>query len=181
MAMEKEGTSKEDAWRKIFLKDSRGLVVEGRTSGGISEHKRPYAQNVEPMEDLQTIVETIKPSVLIGAAAIGGAFTEGVLSAMARFNARPIIFALSNPTSKAECTAEQAYRSTNGKAIFASGSPFPPVKLGGKTHYPGQGNNAYIFPGLAAGVVAAGIKRIQEEAFLVAAQVKIFLWKNLSV
>jgi malate dehydrogenase (oxaloacetate-decarboxylating)(NADP+) len=108
--------------------------------------------------------------VLIGAAAIGGAFTPAIIEAMASFNARPIIFALSNPTSKAECTAEDAYKYSNGKAVFASGSPFAPVKMGNQTFYPGQGNNSYIFPGVALGVIAAGVSTIPEDIFLISAK-----------
>jgi len=112
----------------------------------------------------------IKPTALIGAATIGGAFTEKIIKAMASFNNRPIIFALSNPTSKAECTAEQAYKCSDGRAIFASGSPFDKVTLGSQTFYPGQGNNSYIFPGVALGTILCGIRHINDEIFLEAAE-----------
>ncbi|KFP29569.1 NADP-dependent malic enzyme, partial [Colius striatus] len=107
-----------------------------------------------------------------GVAAIGGAFTKQILQDMAALNKRPIIFALSNPTSKAECTAEQCYKYTEGRGIFASGSPFDPVTLpSGQTLYPGQGNNSYVFPGVALGVISCGVKHIGEDVFLTTAEV----------
>ncbi|KAL1509489.1 hypothetical protein ABEB36_004213 [Hypothenemus hampei] len=170
MAMGAEGTSEEDAKKKIWMVDSKGLIVKDRPEGGINEHKVHYAQNHAPIKTLTEVVREIKPSILVGAAAIGGAFTEEILTLMATNNPRPVIFALSNPTSKAECTAEQAYKATNGTCVFASGSPFDPVTINCKTYRPGQGNNAYIFPGVGLGVMCAGIKNIGEDHFLMAAE-----------
>ncbi|XP_065371198.1 NADP-dependent malic enzyme-like isoform X1 [Calliphora vicina] len=170
MALMKEGLSAAEAKECIWMVDSKGLIVKNRPAGGISEHKLHFAQDYEPIDTLAEAVEKLKPSVLIGAAAIGGAFTKEILEMMADFNEMPIIFALSNPTSKAECTAEQAYTYTKGKCIFASGSPFDPVEYNGKTFYPGQGNNSYIFPGVALGVLCAGMLTIPEEVFLMSAE-----------
>lgn len=112
----------------------------------------------------------------VGAAAARGAFKPNILKRMGELNERPIIFALSNPTSKAECTAAEAYENTDGRAIFASGSPFPNYEHKGKTFVPGQGNNAYIFPGVALAVIASGIHHIGEDVFLLSAEViKIFI------
>ncbi|KAI8115254.1 NADP-dependent malic enzyme [Lucilia cuprina] len=170
MALMKEGLSEAEAKERIWMVDSKGLIVKNRPAGGLSEHKLHFAQDYEPINTLAEAVEKLKPSVLIGAAAIGGAFTKEILEMMAEFNDMPIIFALSNPTSKAECTAEQAYTYTKGKCIFASGSPFDPVEYNGKTFYPGQGNNSYIFPGVALGVLCAGMLTIPEEVFLMSAE-----------
>jgi len=166
MAMQHEGLSVEEARSKIFMVDSRGLIVKDRPSGGVTGHKVEYAKELPPMKELVDVVNKIKPTALIGAAAQSQAFTKEILTAMGEFNKEPVIFALSNPTSKAECTAEQAYEATQGRAIFASGSPFDPVTIGGKTLYPGQGNNAYIFPGVALGVICTGMHHIGEEVFL---------------
>jgi malate dehydrogenase (oxaloacetate-decarboxylating)(NADP+) len=122
------------------------------------------------LPDFLSAVEALKPTAIIGVAGQYGGFPQAVLEAMARLNERPIVFALSNPTSKAECTAEQAYTWTQGRAIFASGSPFAPVTLGGKTFVPGQGNNAYIFPGVGLGVVACGARLVTDEMFFAAAR-----------
>jgi len=171
MAMEKrEGLAFEDALKRIWLKDSRGLIVKGRSSGGISEHKAPFAHEHAEMAELGDIVKEIKPTVLIGAAAVPRVFTEEIIKDMASFNEAPIIFALSNPTSMAECTAEEAYIHSEGRAVFASGSPFPTFHGFGKTYEPGQGNNAYIFPGASLGVIASGIHHISDALFLSAAE-----------
>jgi len=171
MAMEKrEGVPYAEAKKRIWLKDSRGLIVANRPSGGISEHKAPFAHPHEPMTELEDIVAEIKPTVLIGAAAVPGVFTPAIIAKMASLNAQPVIFALSNPTSKAECTAEEAYTHSQGRAVFASGSPFPTFTGFGKTFSPGQGNNAYIFPGCSLGIISAGIRHISDSVFLSAAE-----------
>lgn len=170
MAMEKEGISKDAATKRIWLVDSKGLVVKGRAS--LTHEKQRFAHEHGEMKNLEDIVKDIKPSVLIGVAAVGGAFTTQILQDMAALNKRPIIFALSNPTSKAECTAEQCYKYTEGRGIFASGSPFDPVTLpSGQTLYPGQGNNSYVFPGVALGVISCGLRHIDEDVFLTTAEV----------
>merc|ERR1712012_1431695 len=171
MAMEKrEGIPFEEGLKKIWLKDSRGLIVANRSSGGITDHKAPFAHPHEEMKELGDIVKTIKPTCLIGAAAVPRVFTPEIIKDMASFNEQPIIFALSNPTSMAECTAEEAYTHSDGRAVFASGSPFPTFTGFGKTYEPGQGNNAYIFPGAALGVITAGIHHISDSVFLSAAE-----------
>merc|ERR1719266_466989 len=171
MAMEKrEGVTREEALGRIWLRDSKGLVVKDRPDGGISEPKEPFAHEHAPVKDLMEIIGDIKPTCLIGAAAIPNVFTEAVIKQMADLNERPIIFALSNPTSQAECTAEAAYTHSEGRAIFASGSPFPTFQAFGKTFEPGQGNNAYIFPGLSLGIISAGIRHVHESVFLFAAE-----------
>ncbi|XP_020623343.1 NADP-dependent malic enzyme-like [Orbicella faveolata] len=171
LAMIKEGLSLEETRRRIWLVDSRGLVVKDRAVGGLTEEKLKYAHETKHISTLAEVVKTIKPTAIIGVAAVAGAFTEDIVKAMASFNERPIIFALSNPTSKAECTAEQAYTWSNGKAVFASGSPFAPVTLPDGRHFiPGQGNNAYIFPGVALGVIACKTQHVTDEMFLLAAE-----------
>ncbi|XP_054266748.1 NADP-dependent malic enzyme-like isoform X2 [Macrosteles quadrilineatus] len=168
MAMKAEGTSESEARSKIWLVDSKGLIVKDRPEGGISGHKTHFAHARPPIRTLGDAVKVLKPNILVGAAAVAGAFTPEIIQTMAQHNKRPIIFALSNPTSKAECTAEQAYAYTNGTAVFASGSPFAPVTFNGQRYVPGQGNNAYIFPGVALGVICAGIRHISDEVFLMA-------------
>jgi malate dehydrogenase (oxaloacetate-decarboxylating)(NADP+) len=168
-AMTAQGLTPNEARRRNWLVDSRGLVVKGR--GELAEHKLPYAHEHAPIGDFLTAIRTLKPTAIIGVAAVGGTFTREVLETMAQLNARPIVFALSNPTSKSECTAEEAYRHTQGRALFACGSPYPPVQLEGKTFVPRQGNNSYIFPGVGLGAIASGAQRITDEMFMRAALV----------
>jgi len=167
-AMEGEGLTPEEARRRCWLVDSQGLVVQGRA--GLAGHKLPYAHPHEPVPDFLSAVEALRPTIIVGVSGQAGGFSQPVLEAMARINDRPIVFALSNPTSKAECTAEQAYTWTGGRAIFASGSPFGPVTLGDKTYVSGQGNNAYIFPGVGLGAIACGARLVTDEMFFAAAR-----------
>uniref|UniRef100_A0A673KSG6 NADP-dependent malic enzyme n=1 Tax=Sinocyclocheilus rhinocerous TaxID=307959 RepID=A0A673KSG6_9TELE len=169
MAMEKEGLPREQCIKKIWMVDSKGLVVKGRDH--LTHEKERFAHEHAQMKKLEDVVKELKPTAIIGVAAIAGAFTEEIIKAMSSFNKRPIIFALSNPTSKAECTAEQCYTLTEGQGIFASGSPFDPVTLpDGRKFYPGQGNNAYVFPGVGLGVTACAMRHIPEDIFLVTAE-----------
>ncbi len=167
-ALAEEGLSEAEARKRCWLFDSRSLVVASRTD--LVEHKRPYAHEGPRITDFVQAVETLKPTAIIGVAAVGGTFTQPVVEAMARINERPIVFALSNPTSKSECTAEQAYAWSQGRALFACGSPFDPVVIKGRTYVPRQGNNSYIFPGVGLGVVASGARRVTDEMFLAAAR-----------
>jgi malate dehydrogenase (oxaloacetate-decarboxylating)(NADP+) len=167
-AMADGGLSVEAARQRVWLVDSKGLVVSGRTD--LNDNKRVYAHDHPFLPDLLSAVEALRPTALIGVAGQPGVFTQPVLQAMARFNTRPIVFALSNPTRKQECTAEEAYTGTDGRAIFASGSPSAPQMVAGKSVVPGQGNNAYIFPGVGLAVVAYGITRVTDEMFLAAAR-----------
>jgi len=170
-ALEKhEGISPSEGRKKIWLKDSRGLIVKDRPSGGINEHRAAFAHEHAPMTDLEEMVSELKPTALIGAAAVPGVFTEKVVRTMSELNQQPIIFALSNPTSKAECTAEQAYTWSEGRCVFASSSPFPTFSGFGRTYEPGQGNNAYIFPGVALGVMFSGIRHVSDDVFLASAE-----------
>ncbi len=163
-----EGLPLAEARKQIWFVDSKGLIVQGRSQ--LTEHKLHYAHEHAPCADLLSAVQSIKPTMLIGASGQARSFTREIITAMASFNERPVVFALSNPTSKAECTAEEAYTWTEGRAVFASGSPFAPVTINGKTLVPGQGNNAYIFPGVGLGIVCTGARRVTESMFIVAAR-----------
>lgn len=169
-AMQAEGSSLEEARSKIWMTDIDGLITKSRNLPR-DDHKYQFAKDSPPIKDLGELVKTVKPTVLIGATAAPGIFTPEILKDMAQINERPIVFALSNPTSKAECTAEQAYTHTDGRAIFSSGSPFSEVNYKGKIFKPGQGNNAYIFPGVALGVIATWTHHIPDEMFLIAARI----------
>uniref|UniRef100_A0ACD5VVB6 Uncharacterized protein n=1 Tax=Avena sativa TaxID=4498 RepID=A0ACD5VVB6_AVESA len=159
----------EECRKKIWLVDSKGLIVNSRENS-LQPFKKPWAHDHEPLTTLLDAVESIKPTVLIGTSGVGRTFTKEVVQAMASFNERPIIFSLSNPTSHSECTAEEAYNWTQGRAVFASGSPFDPVEYNGKVHVPGQSNNAYIFPGFGLGVVISGATRVHEDMLLAASE-----------
>ena len=166
-AMQADGLSEQAARERLWLFDSHGLVVKSR--GDLAEHKLGYAHEHPPVGDFLAAIESLRPTGIIGVAAVGGTFTEPVLRKMAEINPQPLVFALSNPTSQAECTAEQAYRWTDGRALFACGSPFDPVTVHGKTLVPRQGNNSYIFPGVGLGAIVAKARRITDEMFLAAA------------
>ena len=166
-AMVAQGLSQSAARQRCWLVDSKGLVVKTRTD--LAAQKVPYAHEHAPVGDFLSAIKTLKPTGIIGVAAVGGTFTREVLEEMARLNERPIVFALSNPTSKAECDAEQAYRHTNGRALFACGSPFDPVQFNGKTFVPRQGNNSYIFPGVGLGGIVSRARHITDDMFMAAA------------
>ncbi|NNF04453.1 MAG: NAD-dependent malic enzyme [Rhodothermales bacterium] len=166
-ALQEEGIQRDEALRRLWFVDSRGLVVSGRDE--IAEHKRDFAHDHEPM-DLHEAVEEIRPHILIGATGVPRTFPKKTVRLMAEINERPGIFALSNPTSQAECTAEQAYAWTDGRALFASGSPFPAVERDGQRFEPAQGNNAYVFPGIGLGAVAAQARHVPDSMFMAAAR-----------
>jgi malate dehydrogenase (oxaloacetate-decarboxylating)(NADP+) len=167
-AMQQKGLSLDAARGRISMFDIEGLLVASRTD--LSPDQKVYARNATPTRDLVEAVENLKPTVLIGVSTKGGAFTQRVVEAMSRLNDRPIIFALSNPTNKAECSAEEAYRWSNGKALFAAGVQFPDVTLNGQTLHPGQANNFYIYPAVGLATYVARPRRITDACFIVAAQ-----------
>jgi len=163
-----DGLSEQEARKRCWFVDSKGLVVKSRSD--LAEYKLPYAHDYEYVGDFLSAVKSLRPTVIIGVSGQPNTFTQSVLKAMASYNKRPIVFAMSNPTSKAECTAEEAYTWTDGHAIFASGSPFAPVTFKGKKYVPGQANNAYAFPGIGLGVIACEAVSVTDEMFSVAAK-----------
>ncbi|PDT68530.1 NAD-dependent malic enzyme [Bradyrhizobium sp. C9] len=167
-AMVAQGISEQEARSRIWLVDSKGLVVKARND--LAEHKLGYAHEHPLVTDFLAAINALRPTGIIGVSAVGGTFTQEVLRTMAELNARPIIFALSNPTSQAECSAEEAYRHTGGRALFACGSPYAPVTFDGRSFVPRQGNNSYIFPGVGLGVIASGASRVTDEMFMIAAR-----------
>ncbi len=167
--MVENGLTPEQARKRFWLVDSKGLVTTGR-GDTLAEHKVPYAREEGYLETLLDVVKQVKPTVLLGLSMQSGAFTEEVIKAMQKHVEQPIIFALSNPTSKAECTPEQVYRWTNGLGIYASGSPFAPVQFNGKTFKPCQGNNMYIFPGVGLGATLSEARTVTDSMFLTAAK-----------
>ncbi len=166
-ALAEKGIPTDEARGHCWFVDSRGLVVHGREN--LADHKKPYAHDHEYLDNFLDAVKALKPTAILGLSGQPQMFTKDVVEAMSEINQRPIIFALSNPTSKAECTAEQAYTWSDGRAIFASGSPFDPVKYNHQMFVPGQGNNAYIFPGVGLGAIVSRSRVVTDEMFLVAA------------
>ncbi|MBK9519057.1 MAG: NAD-dependent malic enzyme [Anaeromyxobacter sp.] len=167
-AMVDEGATPEEARRRCWFVDTKGLVVKSRTD--LAQHKLRFAHDAAPQADLLSAIKALRPTALVGVSTMSKAFNQAIVEEMSRLNARPMIFALSNPTSKSECSAEEAYRWSRGQAIFASGSPFPPCVLDGRTFQPGQGNNAYIFPGVGLGVVATRARHVTDRMFAAAAR-----------
>src|SRR5580692_7369430 len=167
-AMALEGLAPDKARERIWLFDINGLVESTRAD--LADFQKPYAHAHSPTKDFAAAIESLKPTAIIGVSTVAKAFNQRVIETMARINRRPIVFPYSNPTSHSECTAEEAYRWSEGRAIFASGSPFPPVTLNDKTYIPGQGNNVYIFPAIGLAVYATRASRVTDEMFIAAAR-----------
>ncbi|HVI88979.1 MAG TPA: NAD-dependent malic enzyme [Dongiaceae bacterium] len=167
-AMVMEGMSLAEACGRNALFDIKGLIVASRTD--LADFQKPFVLDHAPVDSFAEAVKQLRPTAIIGVSTVPKLFNQQVIETMAEINQRPIIFPYSNPTSRSECTAEEAYRWSAGRAIFASGSPFPPVEIGGKTLVPGQGNNVYIFPAVGLAVFATEAKRITDDMFILAAQ-----------
>jgi len=167
-AMVMEGLTLEQARARTWLFDINGLVQASRTD--LAEFQKPFAHQHAPCTSFVDAIKMLKPTGIVGVSTVPKLFNQEVIETMSQVNDRPIIFPYSNPTSRSECTAEEAYKWSNGKAIFASGSPFPPVSFGGKTFVPGQGNNVYIFPAMGMAVLATQSTRVTEQMFIVAAK-----------
>jgi malate dehydrogenase (oxaloacetate-decarboxylating)(NADP+) len=161
----------EQARKQFWLVDSQGLVTTTR-GGNLAEFKKPFARTDSPkeMKTLLEIIQSVKPTALVGLSGTPKSFDEASLREMAKLNDTPIIFALSNPTSKCECSAEEAFTFTDGKCLFAAGSPFDPVIINGKTYETGQGNNMYIFPGLGFGAVLSKATKVTDDMIVNAAR-----------
>jgi malate dehydrogenase (oxaloacetate-decarboxylating)(NADP+) len=167
-ALSEQGMSLKDAQSRVFMFDVNGLLESTRTD--LVDFQLPYAHQHAPTRDFVAAIESIRPTTIIGVSTVGGAFSRDVVEAMSRINERPIILALSNPTSCAECTPEQAYTWSNGKAIYAAGVPFSPVQFKGETFIPGQANNFYIFPAVAMAIYTTQAKRVSDDMFIEAAR-----------
>lgn len=167
-AMRAEGLDTDDAVSRVALFDRKGLLTTDRDT--VHEYQRPFLQRGRPTTDFVGAIDELRPTGIIGLSTVGGAFDRRVIEAMARVNPRPMIFAYSNPTSRSECTAEQAYTWSMGRAVFAGGSPFAPVRHGDRTFVPGQGNNVYVFPAIGMAVFATGARRVTDEMFIAAAR-----------
>jgi malate dehydrogenase (oxaloacetate-decarboxylating)(NADP+) len=167
-AMVEEGSPLQQAQSKVYMFDINGLLETTRTD--LLDFQKPYAHAQAPTRDYVAAIQSIKPTTIIGVSTIGGAFTRQVIETMSQINERPVILALSNPTEHAECTAEQAYTWSKGKAIYAAGVQFPPVHFNGQTFLPGQANNFYIFPAIGMGVFATQSSRVTDKMFIEAAR-----------
>lgn len=165
--LQTKGLSAEEARKRIRLFDVNGLIENSRAD--LTETQKLWAHDDKPTASFLEAVESFKPTIIVGVSTKAGAFTKEVIEAMSRINERPIIFALSNPTHKAECTAEQAYTYSKGKALFAAGVQFDEVTYEGKTYRPGQANNFYIYPAIGLATYAARPTRLNDECFIVAA------------
>ncbi|XP_051119251.1 NADP-dependent malic enzyme, chloroplastic-like [Andrographis paniculata] len=163
------GVPLEEARKSIWLVDSKGLIVRSRIES-LQHFKKPWAHEHKPVATLLDAVKAIKPTVLIGSSGAGRTFTKEVIESMSSLNEKPVILALSNPTSQSECTAEEAYTWSQGRAIFASGSPFSPVEYNGKFYVSGQANNAYVFPGFGLGLIISGAIRVHDDLLLTASE-----------
>lgn len=167
--VEDSGMSPEEARKLFWFIDSQGLVVKNGPRP-LQDHKVAYARDEPLIDNLLDVMKAVKPTILVGVSGQGQAFTEEIIKEMMNYSKQPIIFALSNPTTKSECTAQQAYKWTKGKVIFASGSPFDPVRMGGKIFVPGQGNNMFIFPGVGLGASLCQAKKVTDAMFYMAAK-----------
>jgi malate dehydrogenase (oxaloacetate-decarboxylating)(NADP+) len=167
-ALVQQGMTLQEAQAHVYMFDVNGLLESTRTD--LFDFQRPYAHKHAPTRDFVAAIESIKPTTIIGVSTVGGAFTQKVVEAMSRINERPVILALSNPTDHAECTAEQAYTWSKGKAIYAAGVQFAPVTYNGQTFLPGQANNFYIFPAVGMAIYATQAKRVTDEMFIEAGQ-----------
>ncbi|WP_192356050.1 NAD-dependent malic enzyme [Mesorhizobium mediterraneum] len=168
LAMEREGIDLTAARGRNALFDIDGLLVTSRND--LADFQEHFAQDHAPVTTFVEAVKALRPTGIIGVSTVPKLFNQEVIEAMAEINERPIIFPYSNPTSRSECTAEEAYRWSAGRAVFASGSPFSPVDIGGRHFMPGQGNNVYTFPAMGMAVFATESNRVTEEMFIVAAQ-----------
>ena len=168
LKMQLTGVTKQEAYARFFMFDVNGLLVKSRKD--ILHFQEPFVKDIEPNNNFAHCILKIKPTAIIGVSTVGGAFNEQVVSNMSKINERPIIFPYSNPTSHAECTAEQAIVWSKGKCIFAGGSPFAPVVYKGKTYTPSQGNNVYIFPALGLAIYATEATRVTDKMFITASE-----------
>jgi malate dehydrogenase (oxaloacetate-decarboxylating)(NADP+) len=167
-ALVAQGVTLKEAQSRVYMFDINGLLETTRKD--LLDFQMPYAHQHAPTRDFVAAIESIEPTTIIGVSTIGGAFTQKVVESMARINERPVILALSNPTEKAECTPEQAYTWSKGKAIYAAGVQFAPVHYNGQTFLPGQANNFYIFPAVGMAIFATQAKRVTDEMFIEAGQ-----------